>query len=98
MIAEVGQIVTGIATAIEEQATVTKDVAGNIAQASSGVYEANECVAQTATVAKAMAQDLAGVSAAADEIRAGGEQVQASAAELSSLAEQLQGLVGQFRV
>jgi methyl-accepting chemotaxis protein len=98
VIAEVGQIVTGIATAIEEQATVTKDVAGNIAQASSGVHEANERVAQTATVAKSMAQDLAGVNAAADEIRAGGEQVQASAAELSRLSEQLKGLVGQFKV
>jgi methyl-accepting chemotaxis protein len=97
VIAEVGQIVSGIATAIEEQATVTKDVAGNIAQASSGVHEANERVAQTASVAKSMAQDLAGVNAAAGEIRAGGEQVQASAAQLSMLAEQLKGLVGQFK-
>jgi methyl-accepting chemotaxis protein len=97
VIAEVGQIVTVIATAIEEQATVTKDVAGNIAQASSGVHEANERVAQTAAVAKSMAQDLSGVNAAADEIRAGGEQVQASAAELSRLSEQLKGLVGQFK-
>jgi methyl-accepting chemotaxis protein len=38
------------------------------------------------------------VDAAAAEIRAGGEQVQASAAELSQLAEQLKRLVGQFRV
>ena len=41
---------------------------------------------------------LSGVDAAAAEIRAGGEQVQASAAELSQLAEQLTRLVGQFRV
>ena len=126
VVAEVGHIVASIATAIEEQAAVTRDVAGNIAQASAGVQEANERVNQTATVtrdvagniaqasagvqeanervnqtvavAKTMAQDIAGVDAAAVEIRSGGEQVQASAAELSQLAEQLKGLIGQFKV
>jgi methyl-accepting chemotaxis protein len=73
-------------------------VAGNIAQASAGVQEANERVAQTASVSRAMAQDIAGVDAAAGEIRSGGEQVHASAAELSQLAERLENLVGQFKV
>jgi len=98
VIAEVGHLVAGIATAIEEQAAVTRDVAGNIAQASAGVQEANERVAQTASVSRSMAQDIAGVDAASGDIRAGGEQVQASAAELSQLAEQLKSLVGQFQV
>ena len=98
VINEVSHIVSSIATAIEEQATVTRDVAGNIAQASAGVKEANERVAQTASVSKSMAQDIAGVNAAAGEIRAGGEQVQASAMELSRLAEQLKELVSAFKV
>ena len=98
VINEVSHIVSSIATAIEEQATVTRDVAGNIAQASAGVKDANERVAQTASVSKSMAQDIAGVNAAAGEIRDGGEQVQASAMELSRLAEQLKALVGQFKV
>jgi methyl-accepting chemotaxis protein len=98
VIKEVGSIVASIAAAIEEQATVTKDVAGNIAQASAGVKEANERVAQTATVSKSMAQDVAGVNSAVGEIRQGGEQVQASAMELSNLAEKLKAVVGQFKV
>ena len=98
VIKEVGSIVSTIAAAIEEQATVTKDVAGNIAQASTGVKDANERVAQTATVSKSIASDVAGVNAAVGDIRQGGEQVQASAMELSQLAEQLKGLVGQFKV
>jgi methyl-accepting chemotaxis protein len=97
VIKEVGHIIAGIASAIEEQAVVTKGVAGNIAQASAGVEEANERVGQTAAVAKTMAVDIASVDAAAAEIRAGGEQVQASAAELSALAAQLQKLLGQFK-
>jgi methyl-accepting chemotaxis protein len=97
VIAEVGQIVTSIASAIEEQSIVTRDVAGNIAQASAGVQGANERVVQTVHASASMAQDLASVNAATGEIRAGGEQVQASAAQLSMLAEQLKGLVGQFK-
>ena len=45
-----------------------------------------------------MAQDIASVNAAAGEIREGGEQVQASAMELSRLAEQLKEMVSQFKV
>ena len=98
VINEVSHIVSSIATAIEEQSTVTRDVAGNIAQASVGVKDSNERVAQTASVSRTMAQDIASVSTSAGEIRDGGEQVQASAMELSRLAEQLKELVGQFKV
>jgi len=98
VIKDVGTIVTSIAAAIEEQATVTKDVAGNIAQASTGVRDANERVSHTAQVSKSIAIDIAGVNLAVTEIQHGGEHVQASAAALAKLAEQLGGQVAQFRV
>jgi methyl-accepting chemotaxis protein len=98
VIKDVGTIVASIAAAIEEQATVTKDVAGNIAQASSGVRQANERVSHTAAVSKSIAQDIAGVNAAVVDIRQGGEHVEASAIELSRLAEQLGAQVAQFRM
>jgi len=98
VISEVGSIVSGIAAAIEEQATVTKDVAGNIAQASMGVRDANEQIAQTAEVSRSIACDIAGINGAVTDLRRGGEQVQVSAAELSKLAEQLKVCVNQFRV
>jgi methyl-accepting chemotaxis protein len=98
VIKDVGTIVTSIAAAIEEQATVTRDVAGNIAQASSGVRDANERVSHTAQVSKSIAQDIAGVNAAVADIRQGGEHVQASAVDLSKLAEQLGAQVAQFKV
>jgi len=96
VIKDVGTIVTSIAAAIEEQANVTKDVAGNIAQASSGVREANQRVSQTAEVSKSIAKDIAGVRASVVDIRQGGEHVQASAVDLSKLAEQLGAQVAQF--
>lgn len=98
VIDEVGHIVNSIASAIEEQSTVARDVAGNIAQASMGVQEANERVAQIASVSKSTAEDIAGVDAAANEFRSVGEQVQASAYKLNHLAEGLNTLVGQFKV
>ncbi|MFA6010772.1 MAG: methyl-accepting chemotaxis protein [Desulfobacteraceae bacterium] len=98
VISEVGHLVASIAAAIEEQAAVTRDVAGNIAQASSGVQDANENVVQTASVSKSMAQDIADVSEAAGEVRAGGEQVQNHAEQLMKLAEQLKSMIGQFKV
>jgi methyl-accepting chemotaxis protein len=98
VIEDVGNIVASIAAAIEEQATVTRDVAGNIAQASSGVREANERVTQTAEVSESIARDIAGVNAAVADIRKGGEHVQSSAVELTKLAEQLGAQVAQFKV
>jgi methyl-accepting chemotaxis protein len=98
VINDVGSIVASIAAAIEEQAAVTKDVAGNIAQASTGVRDANERVSQTAEVSKTIARDIASVNTAVADIRQGGEHVQVSAAALSKLAEQLNSHVAQFRI
>jgi methyl-accepting chemotaxis protein len=98
IIGEVGHLVSSIATAIEEQAVVTKDVAGNVAQASTGVQSANEQVAQTATVSRSMAREISIVASTTGDIRLGGEQVQASAAALSQLGEELRMMVAQFKV
>ena len=98
VIADINGLIAGIASAIEEQTTTTRDVAGHVAQASFGVQDANDRIAQTADVSRSMAQDLAEVHRAAGEIRSGGQYVQASAAELSGLAEQLRRMVNQFRV
>ncbi|MBK5932326.1 methyl-accepting chemotaxis protein [Halochromatium salexigens] len=98
VIGEVGHLVSNIATAIEEQAAVTQDVAGNIAQASEGVRVANDQVAEISSVSGSIAQDLASVTNATNEIRSGGDQVKESSQELSRLAEQLQSLVKQFVV
>jgi len=98
VIKQVGEIVSTIAVAIEQQAAVTKDVASNIADASSGVRDSNERIAQTATVSQSIASDITQVNETIGEISSGGENVQASAAELSKLAEQLKSLVGKFRV
>ncbi len=98
VVREVGELVSSIAVATEEQATVTRALAGNIAHVSDGVQDANRRVIQTAEVSREMARDIAEVNTAATDIRSGAKQVQASAADLSNLADQLKALLEQFRV
>jgi methyl-accepting chemotaxis protein len=98
VIREISDIVTTIATAIEEQSVVTKDIASNISQATMGVDDANHRVSQTSTVAQTVAMDISGVSMAGVNISNGSQQVQSSAQELSQLAEQLRGMVLAFKV
>ncbi len=98
VIGEVGHLVADIATAIEQQAAITRNVVENIAQASTGVQQANSQVAQTVSVAETMAREIAGINSVVAGIRDGGEQVQSNSIELAQLAGQLNALVGQFKM
>jgi len=98
VIGEVGEIVATIATAIEEQASVTRDMARNIAEATSGVKDANQRVAQTAAVSQEIARDIAAVNTSSAEMTSASQQVQANSMDLSQLAEQLRAMVGRFRL
>ncbi|MEA3348445.1 MAG: methyl-accepting chemotaxis protein, partial [Pseudomonadota bacterium] len=62
---QVDEIVTTIAAAVEEQAATTREIAGNVTQASQGLAEVNENVAQTSAVSGTIAQDIAEVNEAA---------------------------------
>lgn len=98
IIEEVRDIVNIIASAIEEQATITKDVATNISQASQGVHEANDQVTQTATVSQEIAQDIARVNSSITDISREGEMVLSASTNLTRLAQDLKNLVEKFKV
>jgi methyl-accepting chemotaxis protein len=98
VIREVSDIVSSIAAAIEEQATVTKNIAHNIGEATTGVRDANVRVAESSQATQEIAREIGGVDHAARQMADGSEQVLASVTDLSKLAEQLQTTVGRFRV
>jgi methyl-accepting chemotaxis protein len=98
VINDVSDIVTTIATAIEEQAAVTKDISRNIGEASSEVGNANIRVAEASQVSQAIAKDIAGVDGAARDMAEGSEQVRTAAGDLSRAAELLQTTVARFKV
>jgi methyl-accepting chemotaxis protein len=90
--------VSTIAAAIEEQATVTRDIAKNIAEASVGVHDANTRVAEASRATLDIAEQIVAVDDAAREVTQGSELIQASATGLSAVAAQLQGMVERFQV
>ncbi len=95
---QVNEIVSGIATAVEEQSVTTKEISENVLQASQGIAEVTENVSQSSGVAGEVARDIAEVNQAASEISNSGSQVNMSAGELSGLAEKLSEMVGRFKL
>ncbi|MBU1161183.1 MAG: methyl-accepting chemotaxis protein [Proteobacteria bacterium] len=98
VINDVNDIVSTIATAVEEQSVTTKEIAGNVAQASQGIQEVNENVAQSSSVARDIAKDIADVNQASGEMSDSSSQVNMSAEALARLSETLNELVGKFKV
>ncbi len=95
---EVDEIVSTIATAVEEQSVTTREIAENVSQASRGIGEVNENVAQSSNVSSQISAEIADVTQAAGEMNSSSSQVNVNAGDLSSLAGQLNSLVGTFKV
>ncbi len=98
VINDVNNIVSTIATAVEEQSVTTKEIAGNVTQAASGIQEVTENVSQSSSVTEEIAKDIVEVNQSAGEMSNSSSQVNMSAAELSNLAEQLKEMVDKFKV
>jgi methyl-accepting chemotaxis protein len=98
IINDVNEIVTIIATAVEEQSVTTKEIAENVAQASQGIQEVNENVAQSSSVSSEIATDIAGVNQSAGEMSNGSAQVNLSAEELTKMGAKLTEMVGKFKI
>jgi methyl-accepting chemotaxis protein len=98
IINDVNEIVSSIASAVEEQSVTTKDIAGNVAQAAQGIQTMNENVASSSAAADEIANDIKGVSRSADDMSKSSGQVAMSAEELDGLAKKLNEMVGKFRV
>jgi methyl-accepting chemotaxis protein len=96
IIHEVNEIVTVIATAVEEQSTATQEIAGNVSQASQGIQEVNGHVSQSSTVANEISKEIAVVNGSADEMATSSSQVFISSQDLQKLAGRLKKVVAQF--
>ncbi|WP_054029520.1 HAMP domain-containing methyl-accepting chemotaxis protein [Desulfatitalea tepidiphila] len=97
VINHVNETVTIIASAVEEQAVTTRDIAGNIGQTSLGIQEVSASVAQSSAVSADIAEDIGKVNGDASEMSASSATVKLSAEELSTLSGQLNAVVGRFK-
>lgn len=98
IINDINEIVTTVATAVEEQSATTQEISNNVSQAAEGVQEINENINQTSAVAAEVTQSIAEVNQAAEETSGGSQQVNTSARELSKLAETLNEMISQFKI
>ncbi len=98
VINEINEIITTIATAVEQQSAATSEISENVAQAAAGIAEVNENVAQSSIAIGDITKDIGEISSTSEEVNQGSHNVKESATELSRLAEQLDGLVRRFKV
>ncbi len=90
-------VVTSIASAVENQSIATQEIAGKVGQVSSGMREINNNVARSLSFTENIAGDISIVSDDAARISTGSYKVKESAVDLSQLAEILMEKVGQFK-
>ena len=98
IIDDVNEVVSSIATAVEQQSAATREIATNVGQASEGIREVNVNVNQSSTVSGEISKDIADVNLSMKEMSFGSSQVNTSAQELSKLSENLKRIVEQFKV
>ena len=98
VINNVNNIVSTIASAVEEQSMTTKEIADNVGQASRGLQDATENVSQTSTGAGEIAKEISDVNQSAVEVSNGGSELNLNAVNLSELAANLKEMVGKFKV
>jgi methyl-accepting chemotaxis protein len=84
VITQVNEISGTIATAVEEQSATTNEMTRNVADAAKGAGE--------------ISHNIEGVAQAAQGTSTSAQESQKAANELAAMAEQLRGLVGQFKI
>jgi methyl-accepting chemotaxis protein len=98
VIRRVNELVTGIATGIEEQTVTTKEISGNMGYISSGVQEVSENVNRSAQATNEISNDISLLNKKNNEITESSAKVSAKAEGLSKLARQIQELTTSFTV
>jgi len=94
----ISEIVTTIASSVEEQSVTTKEIAGNVSHASSKIKYVNDDVALSSKASQAIASDISSVNRSAAEITESSFLVKTRSSELAELSAALKNLVGKFVV
>jgi methyl-accepting chemotaxis protein len=92
-----GNVVT-IASSVEEQSIATRDISGNVGQASAGVKEVTRCVAEAAATARSIAADVEAVRNDNQAVEQSSDQVRETAGSLAMMAAAQRATVLEFRL
>ena len=98
VIGEVDEIVSTITAAVEDQTTSMTEIVENLRQATIGIEEVNTNVAQSSIFSSDIASEVDEVNKIAGDIAASSVKVNTSAQDLTRLASDLKGMIGEFKV
>jgi methyl-accepting chemotaxis protein len=98
VVERVNDVSRTIASAVEEQSIATREIACNISETASAATAVSEGATQAAGAAQGIARDVVGVDDAAIQTAAGASETQTAGSEISTMAEKLSELMGQFQV
>lgn len=98
VINDINDIVASIAAAVEEQAATTREIAGNVVQASQGTQEVTVNVSQASLATSEITKDIAGVHSEAEQIARLSSTVNNSASKLNEIAVKLDETVRKIKV
>jgi len=96
VIATVNDIVMSLASSVEEQSHVSKDIVNDIEDMSVNMDGIKEHMVHNASLIKNIADNLSETGVIADKVKEGGSQAQQSADGLMVMADRLNGLVNSF--
>ncbi len=97
VIGDVNDIVTTIASAVEEQSIATTEISNNINSASTGIGEVGENMDQLNSASDEITRDIAHVNQAAKEISTSSNTLNDEAIGLSELSGRLNKIIGGFK-
>ncbi|MDY0360622.1 MAG: methyl-accepting chemotaxis protein [Desulforegulaceae bacterium] len=97
-IGQVDDIVSAIASAVEEQTSAIGEVSLNVNNVSAMVNEASNQSSEMKNVSEEISRDMSSVSASAVQVEGASAQVQQTVRELSNLSEEIQEMIMQFKV
>jgi methyl-accepting chemotaxis protein len=98
VILEVDGIVGTIAASMEEQSSATKEIAANVSQASQGLATVNETMAGGSQQVASISEQIGQIHACTTEMAYRGSQTHLGVEDLTAIAEEVDGLVNQFKL
>ncbi len=98
VVKDINEHVVVIASAVEEQSATTQNIADNVSQAAQGISGVNAHVARSSQVSGDIAKQIDMVNHSTNDLSQSSSQVNMNSKELSALAEELDRLVGMFKV
>ncbi len=98
VIANVNEIVSSIAAAVEEQSLTSREIGGNLAQASTGIQEINKTITKNSIEFAEFADEIAEFDKIISSISSNGSMISDNADGLSHLANTLNNLLKKFNI